>query len=424
MVQSALLARWPEAFLESCRRRYGRSFTLTAFPLGRAMYVWEPRDVQTIFRGSPEVFRVLNVRKAHRLIMGPNSLLLQDGKRHLHDRKLITPRFHGDYLKRYGELIKRATERELETWPTGVPFAMRPRLHQISLDVIVRVVLGPDADEARRTRLRDALADLTEFNPTFIVVMPTIRRDLGPRSPWGAFKRRRSALFDLLFDEIRRARTDERDADGALNLLVDATDEEGNPVSEEWVLDQLVTLLITGEETVASALAWAFERLTHNRPALDRLIESLDAGETEYLDAVIRETLRARPIVSVTPRWLDVETELAGRRVPAGTIVCVAQLLAQHNPETYPEPKEFRPERFLGAPPDPTTFVAFGGGARRCLGASLAELEMRMVLPAVLERFEVTAPNAGSERMTTHHITLTPSRGGEVVITPRNGRPR
>jgi cytochrome P450 len=419
VAEAALLAKWPVAFLESCRRRYGRCFTLTAPPLGRAVYIWEPRDVRALFRGDPEVFRVFQVRKAHRLVMGPNSLLLQDGRRHLRDRKLMTPRFHGAHLQRYRELVRAIADRELESWPVGEPFAMRPRLHTITLDMITRVVIG--GDESRRARLRDALADLLEINPTLIVSVPAVRRDLGPRSPWGRFKRLRARVFDLLRDEIRRARESGSDSDGVLPTLVDAVDEQGNRMSDEWVLDELMTLLVAGQETTASALSWAFERLTHNPPVLERLVESVDAREEDYVEAVIHETLRARPIVAVTPRWLDVDSEVAGRRLPAGTVICIAQLLAQHNPESYPEPERFMPERFLGRSPDPMSFVAFGGGARRCVGASLALLEMSTVLRAVLERFELTAARRADERVTTHHVTLTPSRGAEVVIRRRNG---
>lgn len=418
-VQSMLLAKRPVAFLQTCRRRFGRAFTLTAAPLGRAVYVWDPRDIRAIFRGDPEVFRVAGVREAHKLVMGPKSLLLQDGERHLHDRKMMSPQLHGAHLQDYHELVTQAVEREVATWPLGVPFALRPRLHLITLDVIVRVVFGTGGDQARLVRMRDALADLFEVNPTLVVAVPAVRHNLGPWSPWGKFVRVRRAVDDLIDEEILRQRRSER-REGVLGVLVEGRDEEGRPLTDDHIHDQLMTLLLAGQETTASALAWAFERLTHNREAYERLVSSLDAGEDDYLQAVIQETLRARPILSVTPRWLGVDTDITGRRLPAGTVLCIAALLTQWNAEEYPEPERFVPERFLGKPADPTTFVAFGGGIRRCMGAALSQVEMSTVLRMVLERFELRASRSDDERITTHHITLTPARGAEVVALRRH----
>lgn len=419
LVQSVLMAKRPVDFLQTCRRRFGRAFTLTAAPFGRgAVYVWDPRDIRAIFRGDPEVFRVEGVREAHKLVMGPKSLLLQDGERHLHDRKLMSPPLHGTYLKDYEQLVVDAVERELATWPLGVPFALRPRLHLITLDVIVRVVFGTGGDPAQLRRLRDALADLFEVNPTLVVAVPAVRRNLGPWSPWAKFTRVRRALDTLIDQEIARQRRSEH-REGVLGVLVESRDEHGRPLTDDHIHDELMTLLIAGQETTASALAWAFERLTHNREAYERLVSSLDAGEDEYLHAVIHETLRSRPILATTPRWLGVDTDITGRRLPAGTTLCITGLLTQWNPDVYPEPERFIPERFLGKTPDPMTFVAFGGGLRRCMGASLSQVEMTIVLRSVLERFDLRASRPEDERITTHHITLTPARGAEVVALRR-----
>jgi cytochrome P450 family 135 len=422
LVQAALLAKRPEEFLERCRTRYGRCFTLTAPPYGRALYIWEPRDVHTVFRGDPDVFMLRQVRKAHRLMMGPESIMLHDGDRHLRDRRLMSTRFHGEYLGRYPELIRTIAERELDTWPEGVPFPLRPRLLGLTLDAIIQVVLGIDTNEERRAYVRSALVDVIDLNPTLLIAVPAVRRDLGPRSPWGKFKRMRAALFGVLYEEIRRAREPGYDGDCVLSALVQAVDEDGNPLSDDWVLSQVMTLLIAGHQTTATAIAWAFERLTHNPWVLDRLVASLDDSDEAYLQAVVHETLRARPIVAVTPRWLSAETEIAGRLLPAGSTVGIAQLLTQHDPDTFDEPKRFVPERYLNENPHPMTLVAFGGGPRRCLGASLAEVEMATVLRAVLERFEVTAARREDEAMTMPHVTLTPARGAEVVLKRRRRR--
>lgn len=422
LAQAALLAKRPEEFQDMCRRRYGRCFTLTAPPYGRALYIWEPRDVRTVFRGDPDVFQLNQVRKAHLLVMGPESIMLHDGARHLRDRRLMTPQFHGAYIERYVKLIREIADSELETWPLGVTFQLRPRLLDLTLDAIIRVVLGEDTNDERRAYVRAALVELIDLNPTLLVAVPAVRRDAGPRSPWGKFKRMRSGLFGALYEEIHRVREGASGGDGVLATLVDARDEQGNPLSDEWVLSQVMTLLIAGHQTTATAISWAFERLTRHPSVIDRLVASLDGGDEGYLRAVIHETLRVRPIVAVTPRWLAADTEVAGRLLPAGTTVGIAQLLTQHDPATFPDPKRFLPERFLDQPTHPMTFVAFGGGLRRCLGASLAEVEMATVIRAVLERFEVKAARRADERMVMPHVTLTPARGAEVVLRARQPR--
>lgn len=413
VLQGTLLFKYPVPFLRGCLDRYGRCFTLTAPPLGRTVYVWQPRDVHTIFRGDPEVFRVRQVRKAHALVMGPNSLLLQDGEQHLRDRRLLSPHFHGQHLQQIRELVDEVVERDLERWPIGRPFAVRPYLHEITLEIIIRIVLGEELYRSIGARLRQGLADLVKINPALMLTVTALRRDLGPWSPWGRFVRVRRAVNELVDDAMRRARATDGDDGGVLSGLV------RTGLSDEEIHDELMTLLLAGEETTASALAWAFERLTHNPAVLGELVRSIDAGEDGYLQAVITETLRSRPLVAVTPRWLGSETEIAGRSLPAGTVVCISQLLAHANPERYPEPERFVPERFLESDPDPAAFLPFGGGARRCLGAALAQLEMTTVLRAALSRFRVRAARPRSERITMHHVTFSPSRGAEVVLELR-----
>lgn len=421
LLQGVLLFKYPVPFLQRCRRRYGRCFTVTAPPLGRTMYVWQPEDVRTIFRGSLEVFRVRQVRKAHALVMGPNSLLLQDGEQHIRDRKLLSPYFHGQHLQRIRQLVDEVVERELERWPLGRPFAIRPYLHEMTLEIILRLILGSEMYEGIGQRLRKGLADLVSINPALVLTVTALRRDLGPRSPWGRFVRVRRAVNDLIGEAIRTARATQPHDGGVLTSLIQGQ-AAGNGLNDAEIHDEMMTLLLAGEETTASALAWAFERLTHNPEVLARLVRSLDGDEDDYLKAVITETLRARPLVAVTPRWLGVEAEVAGRRLPAGTVVCISQLLAHWNPERYPQPERFAPERFFDADPDPVAFLPFGGGARRCLGASLAQLEMTTVLREALRRFAVRAARREPERITMHHVTFSPSRGAEVVLESRKPR--
>ncbi len=419
LAQTMLMATWPVSFLGACQRRYGNCFTLTAQPWGRAVYLADPAHIQSVFRGDPAVFCVSEAREPQRVVLGRNSLLVLDGDRHIRERRLLSPPFHGEYLRRYEAEIKTITEVAVATWPVATPFAVRPRMRDIVLKVIIRVIFGPD-DDRRTDRMQELLAELLDINVTLLVAVPALRRDFGPRSPWGRFVRLRAEADALLLEQIRRARGSPSKQSALLGALAAARDGDGDRLSDSELRDQLITLLVAGHETTATALAWILERLARHPRVLQRLLESVDAEQDDgYLDAVISETLRTRPILAGTTRNLAADAEVAGYRIPAGTIIVASQVLAHVSREHYPNPEQFLPERFLGRGPDRSAFIAYGGGPHRCLGASLAQLEMRTVIRTVLERFEIRPARRRAERRRTQHVTLAPSRGGELVVHRR-----
>lgn len=417
----------PTKLFDHCARRFGRSFTLRLLLPREMVYFSRPETIRGLFTGDPAV---LHAGEAYTLMEptgGPSSLFLLDEGDHLRMRKLLLAPLHGDGLQRWRELIVDLTEREIAAWPEGKPVALRPTTEAITLDVIMRIVFGIEPQRSRE--LRELLPQLFMVSvflaPSFVV--PRLRVELGGLSPWGRYVRLRNRVDELLYEEIARRRTElTAEGEGAaeergdvLSLLLGATDDEGRPLSDRELRDQLVTMLLAGHETTASALAWAFERLVHNPAALERLVGELDSGEDAYLDAVIKETLRSRPVGAHVARMLREPLEVEGHSLPAGTVVAAGIYLAHHDAELYPEPQAFRPERFLDGAPEPYSWIPFGGGVRRCIGAGLATLEMRAVLTTVLAQTEIAAPPGGPERFSVLGVTLVPDRGGEIVVRRR-----
>jgi cytochrome P450 len=342
-------------------------------------------------------------------------VLTLDEQPHMRQRKLLLPPFHGENVLRWETTIREITDRDIESWPVGEPFPLRRHTQRITLDVILRAVFGVRS----RHRFEHARTLVDEFarRANLVVMFPALRRNLGRRSPWERFKRARSALDEFLYREIaeRREAPDLADRDDVLSLLLQATDEQGQPMSDPELRDELVTVIGAGHETTATALAWAFERLLRNPSVLARLRSSLPEGDA-YLDATIKETLRVRPVILDVARRLTQEIELSGYRIPAGALVVPSIAATQHRDDLYPNPDEFRPERFLDGPPDGYTWLPFGGGVRRCIGASFAQFEMRVVMRAILERAELRAARPAPERAQLRNITIAPSRGCRVVL--------
>lgn len=401
-----------------------RSFVSRWGPIARArfpgfglmIYVSDPELAKQVFTGDPSVF---HAGEATATVLGPgvgtNSVLTLDEDPHMRQRKLLLPPFHGQNVSRWGTTIREITEHDMEAWPVGRPFALRSRTQQITLEVILRAVFGVREHE----RFRRALGLVDEFarRAHLVTLFPFIRRNLGPWSPWPRFKRARAALDEFLYQEIalRREDPDLSERDDVLSLLLQATDEDGRPMTDQELRDELVTVIGAGHETTATALAWAFERLLRNPPVLERLRQSLGEGD-EYLDATIKETLRVRPVILDIARRLTREIELAGYRIPAGALVLPSIAAMHYREDLYPDPEEFRPERFLEGAPDTYTWIPFGGGVRRCIGAAFAQFEMRVVMRAILERAELRAVDAAPEQPKLRNITLAPAHGCRVVL--------
>ena len=330
-------------------------------------------------------------------------------------RKLMLPPFHGEAIARFAELMAEITNREIDGWRTGEKIRTRTVAQTVTLEVIIRAVFGV-TDPARIEEFKRLLPKLSTASPLLLLM----QKDLGPHSPWGRFLARRDRVDELLFAEIEQRRG-EPDSDGRsdiLTLLLAARDEDGNPLTDRELRDELITLLLAGHETTATSIGWAFERLLRTPRALARLTDEVKAGESdEYMEAVIKETLRVRPVVTEVFRAPAERTELGGYVVEPGTQLAASIFLVQYDPELYPpDPEAFRPERFLEGAPEPYTWVPFGGGVRRCLGAAFAQLEMKVVIGAILKRAELRAPRERSESARFRGITLLPSRGGEAVV--------
>ena len=412
-------ARWmfrPGAMLEDCQRRYGDMFTLRIAHEGTWVFLAHPDAVKQVFTGDPRVLHAGEANVVLLPMLGHHSVLLLDEAAHMSQRKLMLPSFHGERMRRYEQIMAEVAAEEIESWPAGEPLTVRPAMQRITLEVIMRTVFGVQ-EESRRAPLRHALSEALEWgtDPRRMAMLAA----LGPRRVARArmFRRVREPADDLIYDEIRHRRgaADLDERDDVLSLLLQAHHEDGSPMNDEELRDELMTLLVAGHETTASSLAWAVERLVRHPHSLERLRQ----GDDEYVDAVCKETLRLRPILALVLRRLTEPTEIGGRLLPAGVNLAPCIYLVHRRPDVYPDPLAFRPERFLEQPAGTYTWIPFGGGVRRCLGASFALFEMRTVLRVLVARLELRATDARPERIVRRAITLVPERGGEVVVQRR-----
>lgn len=394
------------------------------FPgMGLLVSIADPELVRQVFTGDAGTFHAGEANKPIlEPTVGTNSVLTLDDAGHMRHRKLLLGPFHGTNVSRWEETIRAIAEKEIASWRVRETFALHERMRTVTLEVILRAVFGV----REQARFEQARALVKEFanraHP--ISLFPFVRHDLGPLSPWVRFKSARAALDDFLYAEIerRRIQPDLAERDDVLSLLLRATDESGEPLSRPELRDELVTVLAAGHETTATALAWAFERLLRTPRVLDRLTSSLEEGD-DYLDATIKETLRMRPVVTDVARQLTCDIELDGYRIPAGAAVMPAIAAIHFREDLYPNPDEFRPERFLEGAPEPYTWIPFGGGVRRCIGASFAQFEMRVIMRTILERTRLRAADRRPERSKLRNVTAAPSRGCRVVLESMNSAP-
>jgi cytochrome P450 family 135 len=402
-----------DRMLQRCRDRFGATFTVRALPAGTMVYVTDPEDVKTVFTGDPDVYRAGEANAVLRPVMGPQSVLVADQPAHLDRRKRMLPAFHGASVERYVEIVREATEASMRDWPLNRPFALLPRMQAVTLEVILRAVVGV-TEELDAAPLRTTLRELATVSPT--VMLMWLRPELRHIGPWRRYARVKERADELLYDVIRRRRA-AADLDrrlDVLSVLMRGADGDAG-MSDEELRDQLVTLLLAGHETTATGLAWAFERLLRSPRQLDRLRVELQDGDEEYLGAVVTETLRVRPVIFDVARVLHAPVRLGGYELPAGVTVVPSIGLVHSREDLYADAGEFRPERFLDRRPGTYEWLPFGGGIRRCLGAPFALVEMRTVLRTVLEGVELAAADAAPEGPRMHHITFVPERGCRVV---------
>ena len=429
LVQTGMLFRDAVGFLERCRRRYGPIFRVKLVGFPRYVYVTDPGLAREVYAADRTVGRAGDARRDFLApLVGEHSLLCTEDEQWLRHRKLLGPVFHRKHVDGYAGEIASIAAREVESWPLGKPFELRPRTQAITLEVILRLVFGV-TDRERLERFRTVLPRLLESTagPLLWIAPPALwQREENVRrlrrfpNPLKSFFEARDEVDRLIYEEIalRRAELDESRGD-VLSLLLHARDEEGRGMTDVELRDELVTLLEAGHETTATGLAWAFERLVRHPDALSRLTEEVDGGGDEYLDAVVRETLRSRPVVLDTPRLLSGPLELGGYVIPEGWYVAPAIPTVQLDPSTHPEPEKFRPERYLGDDAPREGWIPFGGGKRHCVGSHLALLEMKVVIAEVVRRLalEPVAPEPEGQRM--HHVTLVPSERARVVARAR-----
>ncbi len=409
--------------LDHCRARYGEVFTVHFAPSGRRMVIVSGAEaVKQVFTAPPETVPSAVGTSPIAPVMGPSSVLTLTGPEHLRQRRLLLPPFHGERMREYEDVVVEATRRDMATWPTGTPVSMQPHTRAITLEVILRAVFGVEAE--RMSELRQAIGDL--FQP---LRLPTLLRIALSRPtlerPQGDLGRALDRLDAVIYAELarRRASADLGARGDILSLLMQARDEQGVAMSDAELRDELVTLLLAGHETTATTVAWAVERLVRHPAALARLTAEVDAGESEeYLQAVVHETLRVRPVVPLVIRVLQEPLTVAGHELPPGTRVAPSIWLTNRDPRAYEAPEEFRPERFAGRQPDTSTWIPFGGGVRRCIGAAFATMEARLMLRTILAELHPTLPRRArraGERVRRRAITLVPAQGARVVWSRR-----
>jgi cytochrome P450 family 135 len=419
-VNMAQFARRPLEMLARWQARYGDVFTVRFLGFGTGVYVADPQAIRELFTGDQSNLRAGEANSFMEPVLGPHSVLILDGPEHLRQRKLLLPPFGGSRASALREVVREVAEREIASWQPGARLVLRERMRALTFEVICRAVFGVTQPE-RVDRLRGRLAAVIDSSPIFLFA-PPIRIDLGPLSPGGRLARRIRAADELLYEEIskRRAATDLEQRPDVLSLLLRARDEQGVAMTDQELRDELFTMLGAGHETTATALAFAFELLLHNPRVLARLREEIQRGEDDsYLDAVVKETLRLRPVIDAAERTLTESRTVAGWELPAGVKVYPAIALVHMRQDLYERPDEFRPERFLEDDVESYAWLPFGGGIRRCIGAALAHAEMAEVLRAAVPRVGLRPLGERPDPVVLRGITLAPKHGVRVSVERR-----
>jgi cytochrome P450 family 135 len=417
-LQTAAWIARPAPFMERARRRYGDVFTVRLAQVGTFVFTSDPDTLKAVFTTGPDRLRAGEANIALEPVLGSRSVLLLDGAEHIRQRRLMLPPFHGERLRGYQELIAEIADEEMHGWPSGEPLSLQPRMQAITLEVILRVVFGMDRGP-RLVQLREQIKRLLDVTTKPWALVPPLRRNLGPMSPWARFLAVRDAVDEIIFAEVARRRDDPGLAERTdiFSLLLQARDEQGEPLTDRELRDELITLLVAGHETTATGLAWAFERVVRSPGALERLAGDDEESAAAYADAVVQETLRLRPPIPIVARRVVGEPFVLGEHsIPVGDMIAPCIYLVHRREDLYPDPYAFRPERFLERPPETYSWLPFGGGMRRCIGASFAVLEMSTVLRTVARRMRLAPSGPGPELITRRAIVLAPNRGGEVVV--------
>jgi cytochrome P450 len=413
-------------FVFRWRRELGEVFRFRGIIPGGPTITSHPDHVRSLFTADPAVAPSLTAESPLLPIVGPNSVLTANGPRHLRQRKLLLPAFHGESIARYVQAITDIAEREIDRWPVGEAFPLAPRMQAITLDVITAGILGIDGRPqpgSPEHGLCETVKQLTALSTTPVAKLAEIVNLGKSEAVW--LQRRAVAMLDSyaypLIAERRSARDLETRTD-ILSLIMRARTEDDELLSDQEIRDELLTLILAGFETTANSLAWAWERLVRHPQAYDDLRDAVRGGDDVegHVERVIQETMRSRPVIPAIGRRVQVPWRLGDYRVPAGGPITMSILLLHHREDLYPDPFAFRPERWLGHKPGTYQWIPFGGGTRRCLGAALAMAEQRVVLTAMARRLDLAAPDPAPEHAQHRNVTMIPGRGARVVIRHRS----
>lgn len=424
----------PVGYMESASEQYPDLFTAKIIGFGNTIvFVNHPQAMQEILTNDRKKFAALgNQNRILQPLVGDYSMIMLDGDRHRRRRQLVMPSFHGDRMRVYGQLMRDLTDKVFSQLPRNQVFSARDITQEISLQVILQTVFGVYEGE-RSEQLKQQLKLMTDlfrspFTSSFLF-FPFLQKDLGTWSPWGKFLQNRQQVDKLLYAEIaaRREQPNHNRID-ILSMLMSSRDEAGNPMSDLELRDELITLLFAGYETTASAMAWALYFIHEKTEVREKLLLELDSlgdqpdpmsiFKLPYLTAVCNETLRIRPVAMLTfPRVVQEPVELLGHSLEPGTVLVGCMFLTHQREDLYPEPKQFKPERFLERQFSPYEFIPFGSGVRRCLGEALAVFEMKLVLATILSRYQLALANHQPEVPRRRGVTLAPARGVKMLLT-------
>ena len=423
--------------MEERYSEYGDIFRTNSNSLFPFIYFCNPKAIQQIFTADPDTFTSGGTNGILQYYVGRNSLLLQDGDRHKRQKKLLMPPFHGDRMRKYGDLIYNITSNVISNWKIEQPFPIRKLTQEISLKVILRAVFGLDQQGKSYEKLRVLMSDLLDsmsspLSSTFLF-FNFLRKDWGPWSPWGRFLRKKQELHELIIAEIQTAKKEGNHRDDILSLLLEARDEAGNAMSDEEIKDELLTMLLAGHETTASALAWALywidmipsvgEKLMAELATIPNDSDQVAITKLPYLSAICQETLRIYPIaMNAFPRVVQKPIEIMGYQLEPGMVAIVPIYLTHHREDIYPEPKQFKPERFLERQFSPYEYLPFGGGSRRCIGSAFALFEMKLVLTTILSRWELKLLPNQRIRPVRRGLTMAPPANMRMVAKQKKSR--
>ncbi len=407
----------PIPFIERCRARYGPVFTLGLGPGRNTVVVADPNLARQVVRGDPAVYRAGDANGLLRPVVGHDSLLVLDGEKHMRHRRLLLPAFGGAHGVEFAQVVEELASERVGSWREGERLELLEEMEAISFEAIMQVALGEE-DPDRLDRFRQLIPEMMRRCASPFTILPYFRRELGGITPYARLRRVLDELDVLFFAAIReRQASPDPVARDVLSLLAWATDDEAEPLPEREIRDELLTMIMAGYETTTTALAWLFERLLRSPRVLNELMDRLD--DDAYVDAVIKESLRLRPVVPVVARKLAEDVVLGGHRIPARTVLMVSVYLLHRDPLVYEDPDEFRPERFLAGGQEGAIWVPFGGGVRRCLGASFAQLELKVVLRTILRNVSLAPDGERPEDVARRRFTFAPARGARAVVAGR-----